>query len=82
MNPMRPGSLADHGGVALGEQLLTPMHAAGDETIDSGARFLDPEDGYPELVVPLASALAAGEFQRVIALCDSGVGAAVRASKP
>lgn len=81
MNPMRLGIVADHGGFALKEQLLTHLRAAGHEAVDFGARFLDPEDDYPDVVVPLARAVAAGEIQRGIAICGSGVGAAVCANK-
>jgi ribose 5-phosphate isomerase B len=42
---------------------------------------LNPEDDYPDLVIPLAEAVATGEVQRGIALCGSGVGACVVANK-
>jgi ribose 5-phosphate isomerase B len=81
MTLTRLGIVADHGGFALKELLLTRLRAAGYETSDFGARFLDPEDDYPDVVVPLARAVAAGEIQKGIAICGSGVGAAVCANK-
>lgn len=77
MNPMRLAIVADHGGFALNEQRLTRLH----ETIDFGTRFLDPDDDDPDVVLPLARAVAAGKIQRPIAICGSGVGAAVCANK-
>lgn len=39
------------------------------------------DDDYPDFVAPLARAVAAGELQRGIAVCGSGVGASVCANK-
>jgi ribose 5-phosphate isomerase B len=49
--------------------------------IDFGARELNPEDDYPDFVVPLARAVARGEVDRGVAVCGSGVGACVVATK-
>ncbi len=48
---------------------------------DFGATTLHPEDDFPEFVVPLARAVAAGEVERGIAICGSGVGASIAANK-
>ena len=40
-----------------------------------------PHDDYPDFVVPLARAVAAGEVERGVALCGSGVGASIAANK-
>jgi ribose 5-phosphate isomerase B len=42
---------------------------------------MDPEDDYPDFIIPLARAVAAGEADRGVALCGSGVGASVAANK-
>ena len=49
--------------------------------IDFGAHSLNPGDDYPDFVIPLAQAVAAGEVERGVAICGSGVGAAVCANK-
>ncbi len=78
---MRVGIATDHGGFGLKEELITRMRAAGHEIVDFGAYGLDPGDDYPDFVVPLAEAVAAGEVERGIAICGSGVGASVCANK-
>jgi ribose 5-phosphate isomerase B len=42
---------------------------------------LNPADDYPDFVVPLSDAVVAGKIERGIAICGSGVGAAVCANK-
>jgi RpiB/LacA/LacB family sugar-phosphate isomerase len=78
---MRIGIAADHGGFALKEQLCAALRAEGHEVVDFGPLRLDPSDDYPDFVIPLARAVAAGELERGIALCTSGVGASIAANK-
>jgi RpiB/LacA/LacB family sugar-phosphate isomerase len=78
---MRVGIAADHGGFEMKEKLIPVLRLWGHVVVDFGARQFDPEDDYPDLVVPLARAVAHGEVERGIALCGSGVGAAVTANK-
>ena len=78
---MRVGLAADHGGFDLKRQLVAALEADGYEVVDFGARQLDPGDDYPDLVLPLARAVARGEVTRGIAVCGSGVGACVAANK-
>jgi ribose 5-phosphate isomerase B len=49
--------------------------------VDFGAHQLNPADDYPEFIIPLARAVAAGKVERGIALCGSGVGASIAANK-
>lgn len=78
---MRIGLAADHGGFAMKELMAADLRAAGFEVTDFGARDLDPGDDYPDFVIPLARAVAAGILERGIALCSSGVGASIAANK-
>jgi ribose 5-phosphate isomerase B len=78
---MRVGIATDHGGFGLKEELLAHLRAAGHEVVDFGAYNLSPSDDYPDFVIPLARAVAAGEVERGVAICGSGVGAAVCANK-
>ena len=78
---MRVGIAADHGGFTLKEQLADSLRGSGYEVVDFGAHQMDPEDDYPDFITPLARAVAAGEVDRGVALCGSGVGAAVAANK-
>ena len=78
---MRLGIATDHGGLALKEEFVAHLRAAGHEVVDFGANRLDPGDDYPDFVVPLARAVAAGKVDRGVAVCGSGVGASVCANK-
>jgi ribose 5-phosphate isomerase B len=78
---MRIGIATDHGGFALKEDLMTRLRAAPHEVVDFGAHSLNSGDDYPDFVIPLARAVAAGEVERGVAVCGSGVGASVCANK-
>jgi ribose 5-phosphate isomerase B len=78
---VRVGIATDHGGFALKEELLARLRAAGHDVVDFGADELKPDDDYPDFVVPLARAVAAGTVERGVAVCGSGVGASVCANK-
>jgi len=78
---MRVGIATDHGGFQLKEELLGNLKSAGHEVVDFGAHELSPGDDYPDYVTSLARAVAAGEVERGIAICGSGVGASVCANK-
>jgi ribose 5-phosphate isomerase B len=78
---MRIGIATDHGGFGLKEELVARIQAAGHEVVDFGAHSLNPDDDYPDYVVPLGQAVAAGKVDRGIAICGSGVGASVCANK-
>jgi ribose 5-phosphate isomerase B len=78
---MRIGIAADHGGFVLKEALAERLRGEGHEVVDFGAREPDAQDDYPDYVVPLARAVAGHAVERGIALCGSGVGAAIAACK-
>jgi len=78
---MRVGIATDHGGFGLKEDLLVRLREAGHEVVDYGAHSLNSGDDYPDFVIPLALSVAAGEVDRGVAVCGSGVGASVCANK-
>jgi len=78
---MRIALAADHGGFELKELLAKALRDLGYEVMDFGASGLNPEDDYPDFVVPLAKALSDGKVDRAVAICGSGVGACVAANK-
>jgi ribose 5-phosphate isomerase B len=78
---MQVGIATDHGGFGLKEELLAQLRAAGHEVVDFGAHSMIPDDDYPDFVIPLARAVAAGTVERGVAVCGSGVGASVCANK-
>ena len=75
---MRVGIATDHGGFGLKEELVAHLREAGHEVVDFGAHGLNPGDDYPDFVIPLAQAMAAGTVERGVAVCGSGVGASVQ----
>ena len=78
---MRVGIATDHGGFDLKQKLVVELRQAGHKVTDFGARQFTPTDDYPDFVIPLARAVAAGQIGRGIAVCGSGVGACVVANK-
>jgi ribose 5-phosphate isomerase B len=78
---MRVGIASDHGGFVLKKQIAELLQGAGHEVVDFGAHQLSPGDDYPDYVIPLANAVAAGKVDRGVALCGSGVGASICANK-
>jgi ribose 5-phosphate isomerase B len=78
---MRVGIASDHGGFNLKGQVAESLRGAGYEVVDFGAHQLNPGDDYPDFIIPLARAVSAGEVERGLALCGSGVGASIAANK-
>jgi ribose 5-phosphate isomerase B len=71
---------ADHGGFLLKQELVGRLH--GDyEILDLGADSYQPDDDYPDFVVPVTKAVVSDEAQRGILVCGSGVGACITANK-
>lgn len=78
---MKIGVAADHAGFDQKNQLVKQLKDAGYNVVDYGADAYDPLDDYPDCVLPLANAVAAGEVDKAIAVCGSGVGVSVAANK-
>jgi ribose 5-phosphate isomerase B len=78
---MKIGIATDHGAFELKEELAKSLRNAGYQVVDFGAFGLDLTDDYPDFIVPLAKAVAAGEVERGVALCGSGIGASIAANK-
>jgi ribose 5-phosphate isomerase B len=80
---MRIAFSADHAGAALKDDLLRRLAVAGvsHELADLGGDGSDPTDDYPDFARRLGEAIAAGDADRGILICGSGVGASVAANK-
>ena len=78
---MKIGIAADHGGFELKQILRNYLASLNYEVIDFGAHELNNLDDYPDFVIPLSKAVAAKEVEKGIAVCGSGVGAAICANK-
>ncbi len=78
---MKTGIAADHGGFVLKQIIKDYLISLGYEITDFGAYELDNLDDYPDFIIPLARAVASGEIEKGIAICGSGVGAAIVSNK-
>jgi ribose 5-phosphate isomerase B len=78
---MKIGIAADHGGFELKQILHTYLISLNYEIMDFGAYEQNNEDDYPDFVIPLSQAVAANQIEKGIAVCGSGVGAAICANK-
>lgn len=75
------GIAADHGGFELKMQLTSTLKNLGYNLIDFGAYVLEPDDDYPDFVIPMVKALVNKDISLGIAVCGSGVGACITANK-
>jgi ribose 5-phosphate isomerase B len=71
---------SDHAAVELKAALAAHLRGLGHEVVDLGPEGADPVD-YPDYGYRLAAAIAAGEAQRGIALCGSGIGISIAANR-
>ena len=70
----------DHGALALKNKLVSHLEAKGYEVCDFGTHTLDSCD-YPVYAAAAARAVAAGECERGIVLCTTGIGVSIAANK-
>ena len=71
----------DHRGVKLRERVLDELTAFGHEAVDLGTDDASVRIDYPDKARELGEAIRAGEAERGVLVCGSGVGASVAASK-
>ncbi len=80
MSDVRIAVGADRNGWQLKEVLAAHLRALGHEVRDFGVAS-DEDLDYPDVAVPVARAVAAGEFERAILVCGTGLGMAIVANK-
>lgn len=71
---------ADHGGYELKERVKTYLEENGLKYQDFGCYSGDSCD-YPDFIRPAAKAVAAGECERGIVICTTGIGVSICANK-
>lgn len=71
---------ADHAGVALKDSLAKLLDVTGITYKDFGTHGSESVD-YPDFAADVARAVAAGEFDRGVLVCGSGIGMAIAANK-
>jgi ribose 5-phosphate isomerase B len=72
---------ADHAGLDLKEYLRQELEEEGHTLVDVGAYEYDRDDDYPDFAARVGRAVAAGEGERGLLVCGSGVGACIAANK-
>jgi ribose 5-phosphate isomerase B len=78
---MRVAVAFDHRGVKLRECVLEEVQALGHEPIDLGTDAAEPAVDYPDKAREVGDTIRAGEAERGILVCGSGVGASIAACK-
>ena len=70
----------DHAGFPLKAVILEAVRAAGHEPIDLGTNSTESVD-FPDVTEKLGRTIQAGEAERGVLVCGSGVGACIAANK-
>lgn len=71
---------SDHGGFALKEEIKRHLEEQGIEVRDFGCHSPESVD-YADIAYPLGKAVAAGECERGILCCGTGIGISMAANK-
>ena len=71
----------DHRGVKLRDRVLSELRRLGHEAVDLGTDTDAERIDYPDKARELGEAINAGEAERGVLVCGSGVGASVAACK-
>ena len=72
---------ADHAGFTLKEEMRADLERKGHDVVDLGAFNGDTPDDYPDYAEAVGKALQAGQAERGILICGSGVGVCIAANK-
>jgi ribose 5-phosphate isomerase B len=78
---MRVAVAFDHRGVKLRDRVLSELAELGHEALDLGTDRPQPRIDYPDKAREVGGAVRAGEAERAVLVCGSGVGASVAANK-
>ena len=77
---MKIAIACDHGALNLKKALIAHLEKQGYEVKNFGTDTLDSCD-YPDYAAPAAQAVAAGECEKGIVLCTTGIGVSITANK-
>ena len=71
---------SDHGGFALKQELMAHLRQTGVEFEDLGT-YTEESCDYPVYAEKLGRAVAAGEYEKGVLICGTGVGISIAANK-
>lgn len=77
---MRIAIGADHRGLGVREKLVDMVARLGHQVLDVGSFSSDPVD-YPDVAAMVAQKVSAGEVERGILVCGTGLGMCIAANK-
>ena len=77
---MKIAIACDHGALALKNKMVSHLENKGYEVEDFGTHTLDSCD-YPDFAAPAAKAVAAGQCDKGVVLCTTGIGVSITANK-
>lgn len=77
---MKVAIASDHGGMNIREEIKGLMDEIGIQYEDFGCECNTSVD-YPDYALPVAEKVAAGEFDRGILICGTGIGMSIAANK-
>lgn len=77
---MRIAVGCDHWGVSLKQSVIKLITEEGHSYEDFGCYTTDPVD-YPDIALKVAKAVANGDFDRGILICNNGIGMSMAANK-
>lgn len=77
---MRIAVGSDHAGFRLKQQIAEHLRAGGHDVVDLGTHSEDSVD-WPDYGAAVARAVVAGDAERGVAVCGSGIGICMAASK-
>ncbi len=77
---MRLAAASDHAGFPLKNHLVAWLRAHGHEVVDLGTHSAESTD-YPDFAHELARRVVAGEFERGLLVCGSGIGMSIAANR-
>lgn len=78
---MKIAAGADHGGYAIKEAVVRGLRSQGHEVIDVGTDSAETSVDYPTFAHRVAAMVAAGEVERGLLVCGTGLGICMAANR-
>lgn len=78
---MRIAAGADHAGYALKDAVVRRLRQQGHEVVDVGTDGPEPAVDYPTFAHRVAAMVAAGEAERGLLVCGTGIGVCIAANR-
>jgi ribose 5-phosphate isomerase B len=72
---------SDHAGFPLKQAVRAELERLGHEVVDVGTTSGSESVDYPDFAIPVAEKVAAGEVERGVVVCATGIGASIAANK-